>query len=160
MGELELIDRMVVAPSTLTFVRICMILPGIHSMQIDRLDHLVLTVSDIRTSCEFYSRVLGMEVVTFGEGRKALAFGRQKINLHEFGHEFNPKAMKPTPGSGDLCFISATPLQEVIAHLGKEGVAIEDGPITRTGATGPIVSVYFRDPDGNLLEVSNYKVDA
>ena len=125
-------------------------------MRIDRLDHLVLTVKSIESSCAFYSRVLGMEVVTFGSERKALAFGAQKINLHQIGREFEPKADKPTPGSADICFISATPLSNVIAHLTRCEVPILEGPVTRTGATGPIQSVYFRDPDQNLIEVSTY----
>ncbi|MFS8046792.1 VOC family protein [Rhizobium sp. BR 314] len=121
----------------------------------DHLDHLVLTVESIDASCDFYARVLGMGVETFGEGRKALTFGNQKINLHRAGHEFEPKADRPTPGSADLCFISHTPLDDVVAHLETEGVAIAEGPVRRTGATGPILSVYFRDPDNNLIEVSN-----
>jgi catechol 2,3-dioxygenase-like lactoylglutathione lyase family enzyme len=125
-------------------------------MRIDRLDHLVLTVTDMASTCDFYSRVLGMEVVTFGAGRKALAFGAQKINLHQKGEEFEPKAANPTPGSGDLCLISSVPIAEVIEHLRQCGVPILQGPVARTGATGPIQSVYLRDPDGNLVEVSNY----
>ncbi|MGV1790253.1 VOC family protein [Rhizobium sp. A37_96] len=124
-------------------------------IRIDHLDHLVLTVASIDESCDFYARVLGMGIETFGEGRKALTFGNQKINLHRAGHEFEPKAERPTPGSADLCFISDTPLDGIIAHLRAEGVAIEEGPVRRTGATGPILSVYFRDPDSNLIEVSN-----
>ncbi|ANP88063.1 VOC family protein [Rhizobium leguminosarum] len=124
-------------------------------IRIVHLDHLVLTVTDIATTCDFYSRILGMSVETFAEGRKALKFGRQKINLHQAGREFDPKARQPTPGSGDLCFIAETPLAEVIADLKAAGVAIEEGPVERTGATGGLRSVYFRDPDGNLLEVSN-----
>ena len=125
-------------------------------MKIQRLDHLVLTVADLTKTCEFYERVLGMETVTFGAGRKAIAFGQQKINLHQAGKEFEPKAAKPTPGSADLCFIASTPLSEVIEHLAEEGIAIEEGPVPRTGAIGAMQSVYFRDPDGNLIEVSNY----
>ena len=125
-------------------------------MRIDRIDHLVLTVRSIEASCAFYSRVLGMEVVTFGADRKALAFGAQKINLHQAGREFEPKAAHPTPGSADICLISATPLPDVIAHLTKCEIPILEGPVTRTGATGPIQSVYFRDPDQNLIEVSTY----
>ncbi|MGV1837607.1 VOC family protein [Rhizobium rhizogenes] len=125
-------------------------------IRIDHLDHLVLTVASIEESCAFYARILGMDVETFGEGRKALTFGSQKINLHRAGHEFEPKAKRPTPGSADLCFISETPLSDVITHLTAEGIAIEEGPVRRTGATGPILSVYFRDPDDNLIEVSNY----
>jgi catechol 2,3-dioxygenase-like lactoylglutathione lyase family enzyme len=125
-------------------------------VKIDRLDHLVLTVKDIDASCAFYAAALGMDVVTFGSGRKALAFGVQKINLHQSGKEFEPKADKPTTGSADLCFITSTPLAEVAAHLAACGVAVIEGPVQRTGATGPIMSVYFRDPDMNLIEVSNY----
>src|ERR1700757_5483402 len=122
---------------------------------IDRLDHLVLTVASIDATVAFYTSALGMELITFGE-RKALAFGQQKINLHQAGKEFEPKAVKPTPGSGDLCFIASTPLAEVIEHLKREGIDIVQGPVPRTGATGPMQSAYFRDPDGNLIEVSNY----
>ena len=125
-------------------------------MRIERLDHLVLTVRDIAATCDFYARVLGMEVVTFGAGRKALAFGRQKFNLHEAGREFEPKADTPTPGSADLCLIADGTLDDVIAHLRACGVPILEGPVQRTGALGPITSVYFRDPDRNLIEVSTY----
>ncbi len=125
-------------------------------MDIDGIDHLVLTVRDLRATCDFYSRVLGMRVVTFGGDRKALQFGRQKINLHEHGKEFEPKALAPTPGSGDLCFITQTPLPQVVGHLRSCGVQIIEGPVRRTGAVGPIESIYVRDPDGNLIEVSNY----
>ena len=124
-------------------------------MRIDRLDHLVLTVHDIDASCDFYVRVLGMRVVSFAGGRKALAFGRQKINLHPQGREFEPKARQPTAGSGDLCFLTDIPLSDVIAHLQACDVDIEAGPVERTGAEGPILSVYLRDPDGNLLEIAN-----
>lgn len=124
-------------------------------MRIDSLDHLVLTVADVEASCAFYSRVLGMEVVTFGADRKALAFGAQKINLHQSGREFEPKAQRPTPGSADLCFLTVVPLDQVQAHLAACGVAVSEGPVQRTGAQGPILSVYFRDPDFNLIEVSN-----
>ena len=125
-------------------------------MEIDRIDHVVLTVRSIDATCEFYARVLGMRVVTFAEGRKALAFGRQKFNLHEAGREFEPKADRPTPGSVDLCLITNTPLDVVADHLHRCNVAIIDGPVPRTGAAGPIRSVYFRDPDANLIEVANY----
>lgn len=125
-------------------------------MKIDRLDHLVLTVASIERSCEFYQRVMGFEVVTFLGGRKALQFGQQKINLHEVGKEFDPKALKPTAGSGDLCFIASTPLDVVIKELQAADVDIEIGPVDRTGAIGAIRSVYLRDPDQNLIEISNY----
>jgi len=125
-------------------------------MEIDRIDHVVLTVADLAVTVEFYRDVLGMRPVAFGEGRHALAFGRQKLNLHQAGREFEPKARQPTPGSADLCLVAATPLPEVIGHLRERGVDIEEGPVSRTGATGRIASVYFRDPDGNLIEVSNY----
>jgi catechol 2,3-dioxygenase-like lactoylglutathione lyase family enzyme len=125
-------------------------------VKIDRIDHLVLTVRDIEATCAFYSRVLGMDIVAFGAGRVALTFGIQKFNLHQAGHEFEPKAKHPTPGSADICLIAAVPLAQVIAHLEVCGVPIIEGPTTRTGATGPLQSVYFRDPDSNLIEVSTY----
>lgn len=124
-------------------------------MKIDSLDHLVLTVANIGKTADFYARVLGMDVVTFGAGRKALSYGTQKINLHEHGKEFEPKAQRPTPGSADLCFITSVPLTDVIEHLKACDVEITEGPVQRTGATGPILSVYLRDPDMNLIEVSN-----
>ncbi|MBL9174451.1 MAG: VOC family protein [Verrucomicrobiales bacterium] len=123
-------------------------------MNIDRLDHLVLTVRDVDATCAFYSRVLGMKSVVFGAGRRALAFGRQKINLHSVGAPVSPHAASPTPGSADVCLLTGTPMDEVLTHLQREGVAVELGPVPRTGAVGPILSVYFRDPDGNLIEVS------
>ena len=125
-------------------------------MKVDHLDHLVLTVESISATCEFYARVLGMEVVAFGDDRKALAFGAQKINLHAAGKEWEPKAQHPTPGSADLCFITPIPLADVVDHLRRCGVEVVEGPVKRTGAAGPITSVYFRDPDLNLIEVSNY----
>lgn len=125
-------------------------------MKIDAIDHLVLTVADVDATCAFYARVLGMEVVVFGEGRKALTFGAQKINLHRHGHEFEPKAERPTPGSADLCLITSLPLTDVIAHLQRCEVEVLEGPIQRTGARGKILSVYLCDPDQNLIEVSNY----
>ncbi|HHG0942297.1 TPA: VOC family protein [Proteus mirabilis] len=124
-------------------------------MKITHLDHLVLTVADIEVSCHFYHNVLGFEIITFKQGRKALAFGHQKINLHQLGKEFLPKAAKPTAGSADLCFITETPLLDVIEHINQQGINIEEGPVPRTGATGPIMSVYLRDPDNNLLEIAN-----
>jgi catechol 2,3-dioxygenase-like lactoylglutathione lyase family enzyme len=125
-------------------------------MKINRLDHLVLTVADIAATCAFYSRVLGMEVVTFGAGRTALTYGSQKINLHPKGNDIEPKAANPTPGSADLCLIASTPLPEVIAHLHQCGVPILLGPVQRDGAMGRMMSVYIRDPDENLIEISNY----
>ncbi|MCB1961515.1 MAG: VOC family protein [Rhodocyclaceae bacterium] len=124
-------------------------------MQISRVDHLVLTVKSIPVTCAFYERVLGMTPVSFGEGRKALTFGAQKFNLHQVGQEFEPKAHRPTPGAIDICLITDTPIATVVEELKNAGVEITEGPVRRTGATGPILSVYFRDPDGNLIEVSN-----
>lgn len=124
-------------------------------MKIDGLDHLVLTVKDIDATVSFYSKVLGMKVIAFGGGRKALSFGTQKINLHGHGKEFDPKAQQPTPGSADLCFLTPVPLADVVSHLAACGVAVLEGPVQRTGAIGPILSIYFRDPDMNLIEVSN-----
>src|SRR5438270_6619853 len=128
-------------------------------LRIDRLDHLVLTVASIDRTCDFYRRVLGMEVVTFAQGRTALAFGRQKINLHPAGREYNPHAHAPVPGSADLCFITTAALDRAMVHVRSQGIAIEEGPVDRTGAIGKLRSFYFRDPDLNLIEVSNY-VDA
>lgn len=128
-------------------------------MKIESLDHLVLTVKDIDASVVFYQRVLGMDVVTFGGGRKALSYGTQKINLHQHGQEFEPKALQPTPGSADLCFLSATPLSQIISHLQRCTVPIIEGPVQRTGAKGPIMSVYIRDPDMNLIELANQLSD-
>jgi catechol 2,3-dioxygenase-like lactoylglutathione lyase family enzyme len=122
---------------------------------IDRLDHLVLTVADISATVAFYERALGFSSVE-RDGKWALAFGRQKINLHQIDHTFEPKALRPTPGSGDLCFIAAGSLEDVQARLREANVTIEQGPVERHGALGPMVSVYFRDPDGNLIEVSEY----
>ena len=125
-------------------------------MKIDSIDHVVLTVKDIDATCEFYSKVLGMEVVTFSESRKALSFGSQKINLQQLGRESTLIAEKPTPGSGDLCFITSFSLSDVIRHLNSCGVKLIGGPVERNGARGLMMSVYFRDPDMNLIEVSNY----
>jgi len=124
-------------------------------MRLDQIDHLVLTVRDLGETIAFYTRVLGMEEVTFGENRKALAFGTQKINLHEAGREFEPKALHPKPGSADLCFLTAEPLESVVKHMENCGVDILEGRIERTGAQGPIESIYLRDPDGNLIEIAN-----
>jgi catechol 2,3-dioxygenase-like lactoylglutathione lyase family enzyme len=125
-------------------------------LKINRLDHLVLTVKDVAATVRFYVDVLGMTEVSFGEGRTALTFGRSKINLHEQGKEFEPKADNPVPGSADLCLIVEDDLDSVIAALRAADVAIEAGPVRRTGATGVIESVYLRDPDRNLIELSNY----
>jgi catechol 2,3-dioxygenase-like lactoylglutathione lyase family enzyme len=121
-----------------------------------RLDHLVLTVADIDATVRFYADILGMHKEVFGAGRVALRFGEQKINLHQRGKEFEPKAQRPTPGSADLCFITDWPLAEAMQQVAQHGVEILEGPVARTGATGPIQSFYFRDPDANLIEVANY----
>ncbi|KAM9179865.1 glyoxalase domain-containing protein 5 [Mergus octosetaceus] len=123
------------------------------------LDHLVLTVKSIEDTVAFYSKVMGMEVVTFKGNRKALRFGNQKFNLHEVGKEFEPKARHPVPGSADICLITQAPLEQLLSHLKACGVIIEEGPVARTGAVGPITSIYFRDPDENLIEVSRYNTD-
>ena len=125
-------------------------------MHIKRIDHFVLKVDDIEESCDFYRRVLGMEVIRFGEGRTALRFGDHKINLHPRENGPGLVARAPSIGGGDFCLITDTPMDEVVRQLGAEGVEIIQGPDTRSGALGPITSVYFRDPDGNLVEVSNY----
>ena len=124
-------------------------------MVVERLDHLVLTVRSVEASCDFYRRLLGMEIVAFARGRKALVFGSQKINLHQAGGEFSPHAARPTPGSADLCFLTDMPVARFIERCEKYGVEILEGPVRRTGAGGPILSVYLRDPDGNLLEIAN-----
>jgi catechol 2,3-dioxygenase-like lactoylglutathione lyase family enzyme len=121
---------------------------------IDHLDHLVLTTANEEACVRFYIDALGMTLETFGAGRKAFRFGNQKINLHLKGHEFEPKADLPTPGSLDLCFIASVPLEAVIERLGDKGVPILEGPVMRTGATSRIRSVYVRDPDLNLIEIS------
>ena len=119
------------------------------------IDHFVLTCADVDATIAFYERVLGMTAETFAGGRRALSFGGQKINLHQAGAEFTPRARVPTPGSGDFCLLSDTPVEEVARHLESEGVAVIEGPVAKAGATGPLTSIYFRDPDGNLVEVSN-----
>ncbi|MEK8073505.1 VOC family protein [Rhodococcoides navarretei] len=124
-------------------------------MKIESLDHLVITALDPAATVRFHTRVLGMTEHTFGSGRTALLFGSSKINVHQAGHEFEPKADVPTPGSADLCFLVSTPIADVVEQLHAAEVAIVEGPVTRTGATGPILSVYVRDPDGNLIELSN-----
>ena len=122
---------------------------------LEQLDHIVLTVTNIHATTDFYTEVLGMDIVTF-EGRTALKFGDQKINLHQRGHEFQPRAAQPTPGSADLCFITLTPMEEVVEYLNVLKVHVEEGPVERTGAVGKLMSIYIRDPDQNLIEISNY----
>jgi catechol 2,3-dioxygenase-like lactoylglutathione lyase family enzyme len=121
-----------------------------------RLDHLVLTVADVDATAAFYERTLGMKLVTFEGERVALVFGEQKLNLHQAGAEIEPKAYRPTPGSADLCFVTEASVEMIAAHLGAAQVSVELGPVARTGARGPIWSFYFRDPDGNLVELSTY----
>lgn len=123
---------------------------------INRLDHIVLTTTQLEACLDFYQRILKMQVITFGEQRYALQFGQQKINIHQYGQEFEPKAHLPVPGSLDLCFISEVPLAEVQAHIQQQGVDIIEGPVKRTGAMGPILSIYLRDVDLNLIEISEY----
>lgn len=125
-------------------------------MRVDRLDHLVLTVADIDTTIDFYTRILGMRAITFGEGRHALRFGRSKINLHQSGKEFEPRAANATPGSADICLISPDAPVVVAAELRDAGVAIVEGPVTKTGALGEMISIYIRDPDDNLVEIAHY----
>ncbi len=125
-------------------------------VRIERLDHLVLTVADVDVTLAFYSDVLGMRAMTFDGDRKALAFGTSKINLHQSGQEVDPKAQRPTPGSADLCFVVSEPLDHVMQTLVAAGVLIEEGPVEQTGALGAMLSCYFRDPDHNLIELSNY----
>jgi catechol 2,3-dioxygenase-like lactoylglutathione lyase family enzyme len=127
-------------------------------LQVNRIDHLVLTVKDIATTVDFYTTVLGMNTLIFGENRVALTFGDQKINLHQLGNEFEPKAGNVNAGSADICFIIEQPVQQAIEHLNACDVKVLQGPVSRTGATGEIVSIYFRDPDDNLIEVSNYVI--
>jgi catechol 2,3-dioxygenase-like lactoylglutathione lyase family enzyme len=122
---------------------------------LEQLDHIVLTVANIHATTDFYTEVLGMDIVTF-EGRTALRFGDQKINLHQRGHEFQPRAAQPTPGSADLCFVTLTPMDEVVSYLTELKVHVEVGPVERTGAVGKLQSIYIRDPDKNLIEISNY----
>jgi len=126
-------------------------------MQIERIDHLVLTVKNIEASCNFYTKVLGMKKVTFKSGRKAVMFGNQKINFHEYGKEFDPKAAHPVPGSADLCFITRDPIAKIMSHLEICSVKIIEGPIERTGAMGPMTSIYIQDPDQNLIEIAVYQ---
>ena len=122
---------------------------------ISSIDHFVLTAGDVDATVDFYTRVLGMGVETFAGGRRALSFGNQKINLHQAGREFEPKARAATSGSADFCLLSDVPVAGISRHLAAEGIEVIEGPVPRTGATGQLVSIYFRDPDGNLVEVSN-----
>ncbi|MBE9564060.1 MAG: VOC family protein [Proteobacteria bacterium] len=124
-------------------------------MSVTHIDHLVLTITDIPTTVEFYVRVLGMHAINFGDNRTALKFGNQKIKLHESGNEFEPKADKPTPGSADLCLITGTELEQAINYVRSCNVKIIEGPVERTGATGKLLSFYIRDPDKNLIEIAN-----
>ena len=125
-------------------------------MRVEGIDHLVLTVDDIDRTVAFYVGVLGMTDTTFRSDRRALTFGTSKINLHQRGREYEPKALHPTPGSADLCLIVTEPLSVVQAELTAAGVVIEEGPVERTGAQGPLLSLYVRDPDANLVELSTY----
>jgi catechol 2,3-dioxygenase-like lactoylglutathione lyase family enzyme len=127
-------------------------------MRLLSLDHLVLTVRNLETTVDFYTQVLGMSVSAFGEGRLALKFGTQKINLHELGNEFHPNALRATPGSADLCFLTEEPLSGWQDHLQELGAEVIEGPVQRQGALGPLPSIYLRDPDGNLIEIANYGV--
>ena len=122
---------------------------------ITSIDHFVLTCADVDATIDFYVRVLGMTAESFGAGRRALSFGNQKINLHQAGAEFEPKARLATPGSADFCLLSEVPVAEIALHLAAEGVEVIEGPVEKIGAAGALLSIYFRDPDGNLVEVSN-----
>jgi catechol 2,3-dioxygenase-like lactoylglutathione lyase family enzyme len=126
-------------------------------MKVTTLDHLVLTVQDLDSTVDFYTRVLGMTVSAFAEGRLALKFGTQKINLHELGSELQPNARRTQAGSADLCFLSGEPLDSWVDHLEQEGVQLIGGPVRQTGALGPMDSIYCRDPDGNLVEIASYQ---
>jgi catechol 2,3-dioxygenase-like lactoylglutathione lyase family enzyme len=125
-------------------------------MEIDRLDHIVLTVADISTTLAFYNQVLGMDIHQSEDGRFSLHFNNQKINLHQFGKEFSPNAKYPIPGAADFCFVTKTPLHRVIQELQEHTIDVFEGPVERIGASGPMLSAYFRDPDENLIEISNY----
>ena len=125
-------------------------------MNITGIDHVVMTVSDIAETIRFYESVLGMVAETYRDGRVSLKFGRQKINLHQQGREFDPKATRPVPGSADLCFLTDTAVEDAVRHVKSKGVRIIEGPVPRAGAAGPMMSFYFRDPDGNLIEVANF----
>lgn len=126
-------------------------------MKVSGIDHVVLTVMDIDATVRFYESVMGMTREVFGDGRIALTFGSQKLNLHESGNELAPRAKRPSPGAMDLCFVTDEPIDTALQHVAGHGVTIIEGPVRRTGAGGPIVSFYFRDPDGNLIEIASYK---
>ena len=128
---------------------------AVAGVKLERIDHVVLTVADIDRTIAFYERAFAMRAVTFAEGRRALAFGDQKLNLHQAGREFTPHAASPQPGSVDICFTTTTPLDEVVTHLRSLGIAIESGPVPKTGARAALRSIYLRDPDGNLIEIAN-----
>ena len=132
-----------------------MVLAVTRAMHVDAIDHLVMTCADVDATVRFYTRALGMAVIRFGEGRLALGFGAQKINLHPAAAPIRPHARVPQPGTVDLCLLTTVPIDAVQAHLQAEGITIESGPVRRTGARGSILSLYLRDPDGNLVEVSN-----
>lgn len=125
-------------------------------LRIKRIDHFVLTVKDIEKTCDFYTSVLGMEKIIFADNRTALSFGSQKINLHKLGKEYEPKANTPTSGSSDFCLITDMPIDKVIKHLESCRVEILEGPVNKVGASGKLLSIYIRDPDLNLVEISNY----
>lgn len=129
-------------------------------ISIDRVDHLVLTVADVERAAEFYERILGMQALSFPDDRRALSFGEQSIKLHAASDLVEPTATHPVPGSANLCFVTENAVSEVQEHLRANDVRIEEGPVIRTGAVGPITSLYFRDPDGNLIEVAHYDEDA
>lgn len=129
------------------------------ALRVNKLDHLVLTVGDIDVASAWYERVLGMTPITFAGGRRALVFGDSKINLHQAGHEFEPKARQALPGTADLCFITDTPIETVSADLAAQGVSLVEGIVVRTGAISALRSVYVRDPDGNLIEISNRVIE-
>lgn len=128
---------------------------AVSGMKVERIDHVVLSVADVDRTIAFYESALGMRAVTFGDGRRALAFGDQKLNLHQSGSEFTPHANAPVPGAVDICFTTTTPLDDVIAHLRSIDVAMELGPVPKTGARAALRSIYLRDPDGNLIEIAN-----
>lgn len=160
-GLLRLLDRMapLLSPSAVLAYTGALGAPELEQapgLEMTRLDHLVLSVADIDRTIEFYERVLGMRAISFGEGRRALAFGSSKINLHQDGRGLEPHAARPTPGSADLCFITETHQAGVLRHLAACDIPVEQGPVPRTGALGPMSSSYVRDPDGNLIEISTY----